>query len=269
MSACSSSAGQRVERDRAAAVALSQSERAVVAPVRHEQRLHAAVAQRARRELGVLAGADHEHAPVGEVAEEVGGQLHRHRRHRHARARHLRLAPHALAGGERVAEQPVRHRPGHALDQRHLVRALHLPLHLGLADDHRVEPGGDREEVLHRRAPAQRVDRAEQLRRPQSRLPRQDARARRSRPRPGRRPPGTARCGCRSRSPPPRGWPRAPRAPPARARRARPAAPASRAAAAARSCGSRRCASSSPVTRRPPRPRAPRSGGRCARSSPR
>ena len=92
-------AGQVVERDRAAAVALGQPERAVVAAVGHEQRLHAAVAQGARRELGVLAGADHEHAPLGQVAEEVGRQLHGHRGHGHARARHVGLGPHALAGG--------------------------------------------------------------------------------------------------------------------------------------------------------------------------
>ena len=53
--------------------------------------------------------------------------------------------------------------PGHALDERQLVGALDLALDLGLADDHRVEPGGDREEVLDGVVAAQRVDRAEQL----------------------------------------------------------------------------------------------------------
>ena len=53
----------------------------------------------------------------------------------------------AAAGGERAAEEAVEDRPGRALDQRQLVGALDLALDLGLADDHRVEPGGDPEEV--------------------------------------------------------------------------------------------------------------------------
>ena len=44
-----------------------------------------------------------------------------------------------LAGGERAAEQAVEDRPGGALDEGQLVGALDLALHLGLAEDHRVE----------------------------------------------------------------------------------------------------------------------------------
>ena len=84
------------------------------------------------------------------------------------------LRAHALAGRERVAEQPVRDRAADALDQRHLVGALDLTLDLGLADDHRVEPGGDREQVLDGLAAAQRVERAAQLGRTQPGLTRQD-----------------------------------------------------------------------------------------------
>ena len=49
------------------------------------------------------------------------------------------LGAHALAGGERGAEQLVGHRPGGAGGQRRLVRALDLALDLGLADDHRLQ----------------------------------------------------------------------------------------------------------------------------------
>ena len=68
----------------------------------------------------------------------------------------------ALAGGEGAAEQPVQDRAGGALDERQLVGALHLALDLGLADDHRVEPGGDPEEVPRRprRRAASRAGRA-------------------------------------------------------------------------------------------------------------
>ena len=50
-----------------------------------------------------------------------------------------------------------------ALDQRQLVGAFDLALDLGLADDHRVEPGGDPEEVAGGLGRAQRVEVAEQL----------------------------------------------------------------------------------------------------------
>ncbi len=78
-----------------------------------------------------------------------------------------------LPAAERVAEEPVRDRTGGALHERQLVGALDLPLDLSLADDHRVEPGGDREQVAHRLGPAQRVERAEQLGRPDLRLARE------------------------------------------------------------------------------------------------
>ena len=60
------------------------------------------------------------------------------------------LGTHPLAGGEGVAEQAVRDRAGGALHQRELVGALDLPLDLGLAHDHRVQPGGDAEQVADR-----------------------------------------------------------------------------------------------------------------------
>ena len=69
----------------------------------------------------------------------------------------------ALPGRERIAEEPVRDRPGDPLHQGQLVRPLDLTLHLGLADDHRIEPAGHAEEVAHRLDVAQRIQPAEQL----------------------------------------------------------------------------------------------------------
>ena len=50
-----------------------------------------------------------------------------------------------------------------ALDHRQLVGAFDLALDLGLADDHRVEPGGDPQQVAGGLGRAQRVEVAEQL----------------------------------------------------------------------------------------------------------
>ena len=85
----------------------------------------------------------------------------------------------AAAGGERAAEEAVEDRPGGALDQRQLVGAFDLALDLGLADDHRVEPGGDPEEVVGGVAAAARVEVAEQLGGRDLRLAGEDAERRR------------------------------------------------------------------------------------------
>ena len=166
-------AGQVVEANGLAAEALRQPDRAVVAPVRDEHGAHAAVRERLRGQLAVLSGPYHQHAPGLEIAQRIAGEIDGDRRHRHARASERGLRAHPLAGAERVAEEPVRDRPRGALDERQLVRALHLPLDLGLADDHRVEPGRDREQVTHGVGAAERVEAAEQLGRPDARLARQ------------------------------------------------------------------------------------------------
>ena len=68
-----------------------------------------------------------------------------------------RLGPHPLAGLQRGGEEAVRQRPGGARRERVLVGALDLALHLGLAQDHRLQPGGDAEEVTRGVAVARRV----------------------------------------------------------------------------------------------------------------
>ncbi len=80
-----------------------------------------------------------------------------------------------LAGRQRAAEEAVEDRAGGALDQRQLVGALDLALDLGLAEDHRVEPRGDAEEVAGGLGGAQRVEVADQLGRPDLGLAGEDA----------------------------------------------------------------------------------------------
>ena len=82
-----------------------------------------------------------------EVAEDLarerdGGEADRHR----ARAE-AGLGPHALADGERRVEQAVEDRPRRLRVGRDGVRFLHLAEDLRLADDERVEAGGDAEQM--------------------------------------------------------------------------------------------------------------------------
>ena len=198
--------GQLLEADRVAAEALGQADRAVVVAVGDEDRLDALGGERARGQLGGLAGADDQHPAVSQLAERALRELDGDRGDRQRALRDPGLRAGALAGGERVAEQPVEDRPGRALDERQLVGALDLALDLGLADDHRVEARGDAEEMLGRRA-----SRAASRGCPTSSvgwmlgLAREQPEREATRPRPGRPRRGRARSGCRWRSPPPRG----------------------------------------------------------------
>ena len=84
--------------------------------------------------------------------------------------------------------------------QRRLVGAPDLALDLVLAEDHRLEPRGDAEEVARGVAVARRVDRLGELGRARSPAWRRAAPARRlglHRIAPARRRRGRARCGCR------------------------------------------------------------------------
>ena len=210
MSASRQLGGKVVEAHGLAAEALGQADRAVVVAVGDEHRVHAArraargrSARRSRRRRPPARGA------IARSPQDVGRQLHGDGRDRHARAAEPVSVRTRLPAAEGVAEEAVGDRPGRALDQRQLVGALDLALDLGLADDHRVEAGGDRRTGGARRRAAQRVERSRRARsagcRPGGRAPT----APRSRPRRRRRPPGRARCGCRWRWPPPRGSTRA------------------------------------------------------------
>ena len=145
--------GRSSKRTRLAAEALRQADRAVVAAVGHEHRLarrgRAARARSARRSRRRRSRA---RARSVRSPRTSARQLDRHRGHRHARARRspvsvrTRLPAASASRNSRFVIGPV-----DALDERQLVGALDLALDLGLADDHRVEPGGDAEQVARRR----------------------------------------------------------------------------------------------------------------------
>ena len=144
--------GQLLEADGAAAEALGQPDRAVVVAVGDEDGADAAGDQGAGDQLGGLAGADHQHPALGEVAERAPRQLDRDRGDRDPLLADPGLLAGAAAGAEGAAEEAVEDRPGGALDHRQLVGAFDLALDLGLADDHRVEPGGHPQQVARRLA---------------------------------------------------------------------------------------------------------------------
>ena len=182
-------------------------------------------------------GADEEHAPPGQVVEDLLGQLDRHRGHRRRPGADARLRAHLLAHLERLAEEPVEDRPGRPLLGGELPGLAHLALDLALAHDHRVEAGGHPEELGGRAVVAQDVAGAGELvgrdvgAAPRARRP---GRPRRAAGRARRR---RSRCGCRWRArrprrPPPRPSGRAAaRGPPP------PTGPPSRAGRPAPSCG--------------------------------
>ena len=91
--------GQLLEADGAAVEALGEADRAVVVAVGDEDGADAAGDQGSGDQLGGLAGADDEHAAVGEVAERAPRQLDRDRGDRDALLADPGLLAGAAAGG--------------------------------------------------------------------------------------------------------------------------------------------------------------------------
>ena len=155
--------GEPVEPHDRAAEALRESERAVGVAVGDEDRAGALVGERLRGQLARLAGAEDHDVALAQAAEHAGGEVDGDGGHAHAAGADAGLRAHALAGGQRGAEEAVGERPGVPGRERGLVGALDLPLDLGLADDHRLEPGGDPEQLTRGVAVARRVDRLGEL----------------------------------------------------------------------------------------------------------
>ncbi len=171
--------GQLLETDGLTVETLGEADRPVVVAVGDEDAGGTAGDQGLGDQLGGLAGADHQHPLLTEVAKRAPGKPDSHRGDRDPLLADRGLLAHPAAGSESAAEETVEDRPGGALDQRQLVGAFDLALDLGLADDHRVEPGGDLEKVVGRVARAQRVEVAEQLGGADLRLPGEHAQRRR------------------------------------------------------------------------------------------
>ena len=147
-----------------------------------------------RRQLDHLAGADHQHAGLGDRREDALGELHRRGGHRDRRAADVGVRAHVLGDGEGPLEQPVEHQAQRARRFGVPHRLLHLAEDLRLAQHHRVEPARDAERMRDGAFARQRVDvRATACPAAPGGSPRASGRPAAARRR-GRR----ARCGCRS-----------------------------------------------------------------------
>ena len=118
-----------------------------------------------RRELDHLAGADQEHALLGDRREDALGELDRRGGHRNRRAADVGLRAHVLRHRERALEKPVQHQSQRTRRLGAAHGLLHLAENLRLAEHHRIESAGDAKRMLHRVVLRQRVDVRRQRRR--------------------------------------------------------------------------------------------------------
>src|SRR4051812_45364782 len=94
-----------------------------------------------------LAGADDEHAAPVQTAEYLARQRHGGEADRDGAFPERGLRADPLADAERPAESVAQHRPGASFGGGRLIGVLHLPENLRLANDERVEAGGDAKQV--------------------------------------------------------------------------------------------------------------------------
>ena len=108
----------------------------------HALRLHVP-----RGQLAHLAGADHDDGAAAQIAEDLAGERRRRESDRDRARAEAGLGAHALADRKRRMEEPIEDRA----DDLHVVgdgvRLFHLTENLRLADDQRIEAGGDPEEM--------------------------------------------------------------------------------------------------------------------------
>ncbi len=119
--------------------------------VREEDLLHAVVGEQARRQLDGLASAEEEDLAVGNRLEDAPDERKGDPGDGDRTRPERRLGPDPLATLERRLEEPPRDGTRSARLGRATVRLADLPEDLRLAEDHRIESGGDAEEVPDRR----------------------------------------------------------------------------------------------------------------------
>ncbi len=95
---------------------------------------------------------------AGEVAEDAHRQVDGDAADADRARTELRLGPYPLGHAECARHAPPEHAPQRAGGAGCLVRALHLPEDLRLAEDHRVEARRDAEDMSHRLATAPLVE---------------------------------------------------------------------------------------------------------------
>jgi len=138
------------QRDRVAAVAAGEVLRGLQRAVRHDQPARLLVGEVARGQLDGVAGADQQYAGLAQVGEHLLGEAHRGERHRHGVCADAGFGAHPLGHREGVLQQAVQRRLQRVRLARKLVGILHLAEDLRLAQHHRIQPGGDAEQVARR-----------------------------------------------------------------------------------------------------------------------
>ncbi|MCW0417707.1 hypothetical protein NB689_003461 [Xanthomonas sacchari] len=141
---------QFAQRQRHATVAAGQFLRVGEGAVGDQQTPHAALAEMLGGQLDGLAGADQQHGGFAEPGEGTLRQAHRGGGDRDRIGAHAGVGARALGHREGLLEQAVQaaaHRPMFACQR---PGVLHLAEDLRLAQHHRVQPGGDPEQVPHR-----------------------------------------------------------------------------------------------------------------------
>src|SRR5690606_15804751 len=106
-------------------------------------------AQVSRGERAHLAGAEEEASLVGELAEDLAGELDGDVGERYGVLSDAGLIAHALGDGEGLSQAAVEVLADGVDGAGLAVALLELAEDLGLTDDHGVEAGGDAEDVSH------------------------------------------------------------------------------------------------------------------------
>jgi hypothetical protein len=147
--------GEGRPRDRLSAELCRERLRAGERTAGDRDLLHLLGLQVDARQLRHLAGAEDEHVQSLEVAEDLPRQGDCGVAHRHGAFAEPGLAAHAFAHGERGVEQAVRERAGMFDARRGGKGVFHLSQDLRLADDERIQSGGNTEQVPRGFAAAQ------------------------------------------------------------------------------------------------------------------
>jgi hypothetical protein len=107
----------------------------------------AAVAKRGNDLLADRSSAEDQSAATGELAEDALGELDASGRDRHRASAQFRFGANAFAGFERALEKTVENGSGGAVFVGETIGFADLAEDFGFAEEERVEPGGNAEEM--------------------------------------------------------------------------------------------------------------------------
>ena len=129
---------------------LGERPRVLERAVHDAHRPDPALAQMLHGEGGHRARSDDHHLAPSQPAHRVLGEVGAERHERVGSRAERRLLPHPASGARRRVEEPGQRRAGGALGLGAPQRLAHLGVDLRLAEDHRVEPARDGEQVIGR-----------------------------------------------------------------------------------------------------------------------